>query len=71
MPDIAKFVRYYSFCLTDSQSGRASVTRVAWNRQPYRRLGTEVLANERIVKMEDGQAGAPADLSLPDLTRAD
>ena len=71
MPDIAKFVRYYSFCLTDSQSGRASVTRASWNRQPYRRLGTEVLADERIIKMGDGQAGAPADLSLPDLTRAD
>lgn len=71
MPDIAKLVRYYSFCLTDSQSGRASVTRASWNRQPYRRLGTEALTGERVEKLGSSRAEPPADLSLSDLTRSD
>jgi len=63
-----KVVRYYSFCLTDAQAGRASITKAVWGRLPYRRLGTETLTENRL-------AGGPTKPNknddTPSLSRAD
>ena len=67
----ASIVRYYAYCLTDSQSGRASVTRAAWHRQPYRRVGRRVIAEDSVSSWGSGANNPPSDLSLADLSSAD
>lgn len=60
--------RYYSFCLTDAQAGRASVTRSSWHRLPYRRLGSQAITDGQL---SEQVAGKHDDGDLPPLTRAD
>ncbi|ABM21100.1 DEAD/DEAH box helicase [Marinobacter nauticus] len=64
---IDQIVRYYSFCLTDAQAGRASITRASWHRLPYRRLSSSAIANGRL----DDQAQNNSGDELSTLTRAD
>lgn len=64
---IAQIVRYYAFSLTDAQSGRASITRAAWHRLPYRRLGNHALTTDTL----EAAAAPPRGDDLTTLTRAD
>lgn len=61
-----RLARYYSFCLTDAQAGRAAITRAAWSRLPYRRLGHKAFEKDRIETPTN-----PTSEELPSVSRAD
>ncbi|ARM86276.1 DEAD/DEAH box helicase [Marinobacter salarius] len=61
-----RLARYYSYCLTDAQAGRAAITKAAWSRLPYRRLGHKAFEFDRI-----GAATNPSPEELPSISKAD
>lgn len=61
-----KIARYYSYCLTDAQAGRAAITKASWSRLPYRRLSHRVFETDLITASTN-----PEPEELPSLTRSD
>ncbi|OLF81954.1 hypothetical protein AWH63_10465 [Marinobacter sp. C18] len=65
---LENIVRYYSFCLTDAQAGRASITKAVWGRLPYRRLGNDALTENRLA---GGSPNTKTQDDLLSLSRSD
>ncbi|ONF42641.1 superfamily I DNA/RNA helicase [Marinobacter lutaoensis] len=63
-----KIARYYSFCLTDAQAGRAAITKSAWTRLPYRRLSHTAFDGDRVERtQQSAQQDGLASLSRDDI----